>query len=152
MFYFKSELWYNFLAMTHIHKLPSMPMRFENINEFLLICTTVLDDQSPIDLHRRIDTLVKQTHIPITLMYGSGETLISKTSIRKLHEKLGLSQEEIVHLEEGKHSADDLTSTRRINSYIIETGGHFAHANFPLFSNRMVENLLNYKAAPQTTT
>ena len=129
MFYFKSELWYNFLSLTRIHKLPSMPMRFENINEFLLICTTVLDDQSPIDLHRRIEYLVN-SHIPVTIMYGSQESLISKASIRKLNEKLGINEDEIVTLEEDTDSADDLKPTKRINSYVIKNGGHFAHANF----------------------
>ncbi|KAH9394632.1 hypothetical protein TYRP_004687 [Tyrophagus putrescentiae] len=136
MFYFRSELWYNFLGMTRIHKLPSMPMRFDNVNEFLLICTTVLDDQSPIDLHRRIELLVK-SNIPVTLMYGSEETLVTKGSIAKLNEELGVKPEEIIRLDGEKHTADDLPAGKRITSYVIQKGGHFAHANFYQFSNRM---------------
>lgn len=146
MFYFKSELWYNFLGWTHIHKLPSLPMRFDSVNEFLLICTTVLDDHSPIDLHRRIELLrANSKSVPVTVMYGSGETLISKSAIAKLNEKLGVQPEEIIHLDAEKHTADDLPTGKPITSYVINNGGHFAHANFYQFSNRMVENLLAYK-------
>ena len=143
MFYFKSELWYNFLSLTRIHKLPSMPMRFENINEFLLICTTVLDDQSPVDLHKRLELLVN-SNVPISLMYGSLESLITKSSIRKLNEKLGICSEDIVYIDPTKDDTNRLQTDKKINSYVIENGGHFAHANFYNFSNKIIENLLNY--------
>jgi len=124
-------------------------MDFEHINEFFLLGTHLLDAQTPEDFKRRLDHLVHNTEIPITLAYGSEEPVISKYCIDQMYERLGIAQQDIVHIDPESDPVDVIMkpSGRRITGYMIKGGGHFAHAKFSQYSNRMVDNLLNYSVS-----
>lgn len=125
------------------YKLPFTPMRIENINEFLMLCSSAIDYQTAIDIVHRLKKLVDSGR-PVVLLYGENETLITKKSIAELHQCLEIDPEDKIVIDPENDCPVKLSMKKRIVSYSINGGGHFVHAKQHQFSNKMIDNLLDY--------
>lgn len=152
-FRYRNEVWYNFISLIKVHKMPSMPMKFDHVNEFLVFATVVIDQKHRNELYKRVEALMAMVDVPVTVCYGSKESLIPKVTIGRLYKELGIEdvEHEVINIDPETDSPEQLAHTRRIMGYTILGGKHFAHASFPQYSNRMIEQLLEYQAAPNDT-
>lgn len=141
--YFQNELWYNFLALVRLHKLPSLPMKCDHIDEFLLFCTIAIDRNTPKDFEKRMDMLM-ESNIPLVIMYGSEDSVIGKPTIDRMNHKIGKAPEDIIHVDPNQTSPSDLKLSGKVSSFMIDTAKHFAHANYYKFSNEIIQLLLDY--------
>ena len=161
----RSNLWYNCLDRLNIYKTKLIPVRFENINDFLVFFVSSLHDMTQDELPRKIANLSllrdledqkQQKHrIPIALMYGDKEKFIFPKSRTRLFNEFGIKVSEVIRIDPIVDSPENFlklkskniskntkTAPKRVNGYIIIGGGHFAYANFDQFTNRIVESLL----------
>lgn len=151
-FRYRNEIWYNFLSFMKVHKLPSMPMKFDHVNEFLMFASIVIDQKHRNDLYKRLERLMEM-NVPVTICYGSEESLIPKVTISKLYKELAIDPEhDVVDIDPENYSHEQLARTGRITCYSIRGGKHFAHANFHQYSNRMIEQLLEHQSVTNDTT
>lgn len=150
-FKYRSEAWFNFLSFTKFHKIPFTPLKLKNINEFLTLCATAVDDKTSVEIVRRIELLNKSKR-PVVLLYGQKESLISQAAINRLHDELQIDLDDIVQIDPNVDSPDKVTMKNLINSYLIQNAGHFAHANYSVFSNKMIDNLLSFTGPTNSNT
>lgn len=148
LFYLRTDLWYGLLELLRVHQLKGTVLRFEDIDEFLWLMTTVRDKLTPVDAHRRIYHLRRQSSIPVVVQFGSREFVVSQRAARQLFEEFGLL-ERLTEYDAGDERRDPAeiagpVDGPRIRGYLAHGGGHFSFAKQPKVSLRMIENLLRY--------
>lgn len=138
-------LWYKFLEQIRIYKLPYWPVHFGNINEFLSTAAIFLHADSLDELYYRVEYFVKETSIPISILMGAKDFLIYPKSNEEVHQKLDIDMKDVVLIDTKVDKLEDkLKKTGlRMNSYSIQSGGHFVHQRQAIYANRIIENLLN---------
>lgn len=142
--FFKSELWYKLLDKLEVYKKTRFPMKFANLNEFLLICCLAYDEESPLDLPRRLNVLAERLSLPTVVMYGSKESIIPLSSIQLLKEHLRISETAQLDVNSQIDSPDILQMSSPRMFYNIEGGKHFVHTTHWPYTVRILENLLNF--------
>ncbi|KAH9416896.1 hypothetical protein DERP_013867 [Dermatophagoides pteronyssinus] len=138
----KSEWWYNFLSIMRVHKKAYTKLRFTNINEFLLLCTIGIEDDTPTKFTNRLEQIIKM-NIPVVIIYGEKERLISKTAIQRLNEHFNIESDDIIMIDSDDSTYQDhLKLTKKYSSFVIKNGGHFTHCNHHQVANKIIDNLL----------
>ncbi|XP_046920323.2 uncharacterized protein LOC124500308 isoform X2 [Dermatophagoides farinae] len=138
----KSEWWYNFLSLMRVHKKAYTKLRCANINEFLLLCSIGIEDDTPEKFTHRLQKIIKM-NIPIVLIYGEKERLISKTAIQRLNEQLYIESNDIIMIDPDDSTyQEQLELTKKYSSFVIKNGGHFTHCNHHHVANAIIDNLL----------
>ena len=141
---FRSELLFKLLTLAQVHRYPFWNLKYADINEFLISAATLYDQQSPVDLKHRIELLVQNSKIPVSLVYGGDEVTVSQYCIEEMYRRMKIKPEEIVEIDPIHDLLDSVKQSKRIQGYRIKGGGHFAHAKYYQYSNQIVENLLNF--------
>ncbi|KAH9407925.1 hypothetical protein TYRP_011574 [Tyrophagus putrescentiae] len=166
-----SEAFYRLLSVAQLHRLIRSAYRFATTDELLWALTTLVDLQTPLSVQRRVNEVVqKSSSLPVTLLYGSRETIISRRAQHQfLTEYFGVPAERFVFLDlsddakRGDGGGDgggddggelgDLAKIQpggdRIKAYYINGGSHFAFARHAQATVRMIDCLL--KTAAQDT-
>lgn len=141
----RHPLWYRFLELIRIHKLPYWPVFFGNINEFLSTAAVFLHTDSLDELYYRVEYFVKETSTPISILMGAKDFLIFPKSNEEVHQRLGIAMKEVLVVDTKVDNLQDkLRKTgRRMNSYSIKSGGHFVHQRHANYANRIIENMLD---------
>ncbi len=161
-----SEAFYRLLSAAQLHRLIRSAYKFATTEELLWALTTLLDLQTPFSVQRRVYNLVQQksSSVPVTLLYGSRETIISRRAQHQfLTEYFGVPEERFVYLDlsdDAKKGDDagelgDLAKIQpggdRIKAYYINGGSHFAFARHSQATVRMIDCLLKTAATATAT-
>lgn len=153
-FTFRNELFYNLLGFLRFHKLPQIPVKFEHINDAFLFLVPVLDDEHlQTQLWHSIEKLAAAKKVPVSIVYGTEEKFISPQARERFFAAFGLQPEDVLVVDPtvdidpevvvvGKGNLKTNYSQTRIKGIYLKGGGHFAYANYPQYTNRLVENLL----------
>ncbi|OTF79822.1 hypothetical protein BLA29_013897, partial [Euroglyphus maynei] len=78
-----------------VHKKSYTKLRCTNINEFLLLCSIGIEDDTPEKFTRRLERII-QMNIPVVIIYGENERLISKQAIQRLNEHFNIQSDDII--------------------------------------------------------
>ena len=139
------SFWYSIFESGRIHRLPIWPVKFANIDEYLLFSIIQLDHLTNKDAKQRIDYIRDCTTIPVTVLYGSADPVIDKCSMNGIYDRLGIRPDKIIHIDypdDYDPVNESFVNNQRFNGYMITGGGHFVHAKYANISNRIVDNLL----------
>lgn len=144
----RSELFYNLLGHLRLHKLPRIPVRFEHINDALLFLVPALDDAHlRRQLPKSIAKLMTSSQVPVSIFYGTGEKFISPQARERFFAAFGLqAPEDILVVDPAVDTDPEVTvlgkGQTRVRGIYLKGGGHFAYANYPQYTNCIVEDLL----------
>lgn len=143
-FFFKSELWYNFLERFNLYNRGIFAMKFANVNEFLILSCFAYDDESPRDLPRRFKVLAERLSLPAVIMFGTKEPLIPVSSMQQMNQVLGIPETAQLELNPQTDSPDSLQMSSPRMFYNIQGGKHYVHTSHWPFTVRILENLLTF--------
>ncbi len=163
-----ADIFYRLLSAAQLHRLIKSAYKFATTDELLWALTTLLDLQTPLSVQRRVKEMVqKSSSVPVTLLYGSRETIISRRAQHQfLTEYFGVPAERFLYLDlpdDAKRRGDggggdgggegelgDLAKVQpggdRIKAYYINGGSHFAFARHAQATVRMIDCLLKTAA------
>src|SRR5699024_6634910 len=112
-----------------VHRAPIWMMKFATINECLWLFSHVLDQQSPVEVHRRIEHLRTRAPFPVAVLYGTKEAIISKRSVAKIYAEFGIDDKDMIRLD--PDVPGDLSKIQaggpRVKGYMVKGGGHFVY-------------------------
>ena len=143
LFMFQNNLWYNLLGLMKIHKNKKLPLKFDNIDDFLLYCSLQRDNIIG-GFEERFKRVVKNTDFPISLVSGALDKTAPPIHIAKFNTILGLRNDQVIRIDPTIHTEKDIKmNTKRFNSYLIEDGKHFLHMKYHNIAKKILTNLLN---------
>lgn len=139
LFIFRNRLWLNFLNMINVRRFYKPPIAMQNTDEMLTFVSMLNDDMKR-GFEDRLRRVVQNPKLSISLVYGTREKLISQKSVAKFFDVLG---EKVLSIDPKVNDFEKmLDSDKRINSYMLEDGGHLLHLKYHNLAKKMISNLV----------
>lgn len=140
-FPFNHRLWFDFLELLRVHKLPSGPLviKFATIDDALWTLAGAFDIDAPKLMRDRLATLV-ELNIPTVVVFGIREQIIKKAGMEELNRVLQVPPNNILTIDPSK--VNDIKLKPETYSFTILEAGHFVHSNYSHICNRFFDELL----------
>ena len=140
---FKYEQWYKFLSILRLHRFRYSPVQMNDLNYLLLFAVILFNEESLLHTASFFKS-IGQTNTPCVVLLGPRDTIMSDYVKAKTHELLSIPPEQRFRIDPNKVNPDNFKLKHRQSSYSIEGAGHFVHANYSRFANKLVDNILQF--------
>ncbi|XP_027204858.2 uncharacterized protein LOC113798503 [Dermatophagoides pteronyssinus] len=140
----KSRILSRVLHRMKIHQSKGIPFKFQDIDEFFLLNTLLLDIQAVKDSRARV-RLMNEKKFPGFIMYSSDDKIISKKAQQELYQILNIDDVQTIIIDQDNPKIIDTNYllNNPMKKFMAKDGRHLPHQKYPNVINFLIEKLID---------